>query len=646
MLSFLTLITGCSPLRDRSWFDASTPLVRIIVRGLLLYALLVGPLRPAQAENDASIFPLIKREQQRVEYRDPARLPDIYVRPTPPPPTVANPLAEDANRQLSLDETIRLALANSEVVRVLAGQIAVSSGRTIYDPAIVNNGVDQQRAAFDPTVSVQNTWSKAEPPVAVFDPINAGQSVFTGTQTENHNVALDVAQQNLSGGISRFRFSNNASQFSPGVFPLNTQNSTATELSYTQPLLRGAGVLANRVPIVLARIDTERSFFQFRDSVQNLVSGTIEAYWAVVFARTDLWARGIQVEQAEELLKFSTARQKTGFANVTEVAQAESALAQFRASLIAARANLLTREAALQNILGIAPTTPERPVPITPPTTDRITFDWNEVIRVAQERRPDLIELKLVLQADQQRVLLASNQTRPNLDLVALYRWNGLEGEVPAGNRIRTGSDDATDWTLGVNFSVPLFLRQERASLRSAQLVVSRDRANLEQGIHSARHILALSVRNLDTFYLQYEAFKVARAAARKNLQRQFAAYKTGNPVLFVNVLQAISDWGNSVSQEAQSLAQYNTELATLERESGTILETHGVFFFEDRFCSLGPLWALPKQGRLYPRDVRPGDNTSRYPEGNEPAENFFDLDDYPKRLPPTGRLTPEEKSR
>jgi hypothetical protein len=172
--------------------------------------------------------------------------------------------------------------------------------------------------------------------------------------------------------------------------------------------------------------------------------------------------------------------------------------------------------------------------------------------------------------------------------------------------------------------------------VRSAELLLTRDRAALEQGVLTARQILANNFRNIDQFYAQYEAFTVAREASKVNLERQFAYYETGADVFFLNVLQAISDWGNSVSLQAQSLTQYNIELANLERETGTILETHGVFMVEDRYCSLGPIWINPHNGRPYPRDIRPGPNAERYPTGDEPAEQFFDLDDYPQRLPTT----------
>lgn len=588
--------------------------------------------------NDASVFPLTKPEQRRIIYRNPASLPDVHIPATPAPPTVGSPLPEDAEQPLSLDEALRTALADSEVVRTLAGVTAVSSGRTIYDPAIANTNIDFQRAAFDPVLRSNNTWSQTEPPIAVPDPADPNRALFGGVQTENYNLSAGLTQRNLSGGVSSLQFGNDASRFSPGSFLLNPQNRYGTEVSYTHPLLRGSGVCANRVPIVLARIDAERSYFQLNGAIQELVRGVIEAYWAVVFARTDVWAREIQVEQAEETVDRAEARFRLEITNVTDFALARSALANFRASLVTSRANLLQREAALQNIIGVPPTSPLRFVPVTPPTFERIIFDWNEVVEIAQVRRPDLIELKLILEADRQRLLLAENNAQPSLDLVALYRWNGLEGRMLDATRAGTNGNAATDWTLGVNFSVPLHLRADRAALRSARLLVERDRATLEQGVHAARHRLAASFRNLDQFYTQYEAFEAAREAALANLERQMAAYRGEFEVPFINVLQAISDWGNNVSRAAQSLAQYNIELANIERETGTVLETHGVFFYEDRFCALGPRCVGPSRCATYPRDLRPSEHVDQYPVGDRPAENAFDLDAYPKSR---GRMNP-----
>src|SRR5262249_42798311 len=100
--------------------------------------------------------------------------------------------------------------------------------------------------------------------------------------------------------------------------------------------------------------------------------------------------------------------------------------------------------------------------------------------------------------------------------------------------------------------------------------------------------------------------------------------YETGKGI-YLNLLQAVTDWGNAVSAEAQSLTLYNTELANLEKQTGTILETHGVHFFEERFGSIGPLGRLCKP-RDYPQAVAPGPNTERYPADTQPSEHSFDL--------------------
>ena len=91
--------------------------------------------------------------------------------------------------------------------------------------------------------------------------------------------------------------------------------------------------------------------------------------------------------------------------------------------------------------------------------------------------------------------------------------------------------------------------------------------------------------------------------------------------------MQANTDWGNTISAEAQALTNYNTELANLELETGTILETHGIVFFEERHCNVGPLGRFGKQ-KGYPVAVPPSPNVDRYGTTDRAAEEFFDLED------------------
>jgi|GEM_PF-320470 len=566
-------------------------------------------------------------EQTRVQVRSPEQLCRARIPNVESPVTVTNRI-EQQEHLLTLSEAINTGLANSDVVRVLAGITAASSGRTVYDVAITNSGIDEARAVFDPNLVTNQAWQRNETPFAVDDPLAPGTARIVGTATDDYALNLGLNKRTLTGGVINFGVRDNDATLLGGTRPLNPQTNSAVDLSYTQPFLRGAGAAVNTVPIVLARINTERSFFQYKSSVQSHVLGVIEGYWQLVLARTNLWVRQQQLAQLEFALSRADEALEVGISAVAERAQAKVAYENVRASLVAAEASILTQEAALENILGFPPTSNLELVPTSPLVDEKVLIDWQGILSLAEQQRPDIIELKLVLEADLQRLLLSRNQALPQLDGVALYRWDGLTGEMQNGQLLRSGGGQFADWNLGVNFSVPLGLRGSRAALRRQELIVQRDRVNLDQGLHAAVHLLALNVRNLDQFYEQYQRFQEVRIAATENLLNQTGRYEAGLEQLIV-YLQAISDWGNSVNSEAQALVQYNTELARLENATGSILEAHGIAFYEERFGSISPFgrFAAPK---AYPKATRPTHDTTRYPAGDGPSEETFDL------VPPT----------
>ncbi len=568
---------------------------------------------------------MVVPEQRCLDVRAPSQLCHAAIPDVPPPETVSRRYETVNPTNLTLDDAIRCSLANSKVIRVLAGTTVTPNGQTVYDPAISNTTIDDARAGFDPIINARNVFSRSEQPIAGFDPLFPAGAAIVGSRIDNYDLGLGITKKNITGGTLSLDATENIARTNPGPAPLNPQERTGITLSYTQPLAQGSGIAANLAPIVIARINTERSYFQLKDGLQELVRGTVDAYWSIVFARTDVWVRRQQVEQGAAALSRADARQRQGFGNAAELAQAKVALANFKATLIASEANLLQREAALRNIMGLPPTEPGRFVPVTPPTPERLDPQWDQILRLAEERRPDLIELKLIIEADQQSVILARNQAQPKVDTTLLYRWNGLEGETPSRERIAAGSGQFTDWTVGVNFAVPLGLRASRAGLRRSELLLAKDRAYLAQGLHGATHILAGNVRSLAQYHEQFKAYRETRSAARLNLEQQVAEFRAGRTI-FLNVLQAITAWGDAVSAEAQALAQYNIELANLERQTGTILETHGVWMSEERTRFIGPLgrWG---EGQCYPSSVIPSQSADRYPPGTEPAEKSLERD-------------------
>lgn len=556
----------------------------------------------------------------------------------PAPVTVATKDADQEERFVSLDESIRLALQYSEVIRVLAGVTAVSSGQTIYDTAIATTPIDQAKARFDPVFSANSTFRHSETPLSapnLLDPLGA---LITDRNVGGTDLSSSLTDLNKAGGQAAFAVRDNWNRLgagAPGIGAIDSTHNPTLELSYTQPLLAGFGRPANEAPIVIARLQQEQSYFQFKGGMQELVRGVASAYWSLVQARTELWAREKQVEQLRRIYEYREAEFRVGIRNITkaDVSQAKLSYASFRASLFASQANVLQREAALRNLIGLPPEDGARIVPSTPPTRDQVEFRWDEIVTTAQAHRPDLIELNLILLADQRRLIQGKNAAQPSLDAVALHRWNGLSGQMLNGSTISTPLDNHTDWTMGVTFSVPLGLRLSRAQVRSQELLIARDRANIQQTLHQTEHALATTLRSIDQNYLQYEAYVEARQAGKEYLEVVLARrnFSTQSFQSFLNILQGITDWGNAVASEAQALTAYNTELANLELQTGTILETHGIRFVEEQFSSIG-LHGRCFAEECYPRDLRPTDNQPRYEDLKKPAETAFDLENFPRR--------------
>src|SRR5207237_2990862 len=69
----------------------------------------------------SGVWSLVVPEQRRLEVREPGQLPPAPIPPVPPPETVTNRPPDVPPDELSLDQAIRIALANSKVVRGLAG---------------------------------------------------------------------------------------------------------------------------------------------------------------------------------------------------------------------------------------------------------------------------------------------------------------------------------------------------------------------------------------------------------------------------------------------------------------------------------------------------------------------------------------------
>src|SRR6185369_4332459 len=111
--------------------------------------------------------------------------------------------------RLSLDDAIRISLENARVVRVLTGLGAVSSGQTIYDPAINNTTIDQEQSRFDPILTQNNRWARSENPTAISDSFDPFRSIIFGSEADLYRAEVGLTKTNLLGGQLGLNYNTN-----------------------------------------------------------------------------------------------------------------------------------------------------------------------------------------------------------------------------------------------------------------------------------------------------------------------------------------------------------------------------------------------------------------------------------------------------
>jgi outer membrane protein TolC len=537
--------------------------------------------------------------------------------------------------QLTLQDAIRVGLDNSEVVRVISlgaqgipvggfeptplntgagGGVASALGAggltTIYDPAIQETQIAQSLSNFDTNFTTQMLWGHS---VAPFNnaisagtfiagprfPIIFNQDTFqftTGVQKRTATGALLGVTNNIN-----YLYSNSPTNVTPSAYTTNVQ------LSLTQPLLGSAplaggqpgppvGLEANRAPIIIARLNADASVWAFKAEIMAEVRSIEQQYWSLAQQHVQLWSSEKAVELAEEILKREQSELEVGRGTVADVAEAQQRLEQFRLDLVTKTSDVITTERQLRNLLGLPPADDRRIVPVTAPTEARLEPDWEACLAQMLSFQPDIVRQQLLVRQSELQLLVARNQLLPQLNLNALYQFNGLGHTLDNSLAVMTGKSilaidplistqqraaglnsnpgsysDFQQWQIGMTLQMPLGMRAPLANVRNTQYGLLRQRAFLQQIVHQTTHSLARFFLEVDANYKQFKTASRFRAAAAQRLEAQRAFYEEGR-ITIDRYLDAVSQYASAVAQEAQFKTSYNISIIALEEAKGTLL--------------------------------------------------------------------------
>ncbi len=231
--------------------------------------------------------------------------------------------------------------------------------------------------------------------------------------------------------------------------------------------------------------------------------------------------------------------------------------------------------------------------PADEPTTAKVAFDWAEIHTEAICRSVELRRQRWRVKERELELVAAKNYLLPRLDVIASYTWNGMgqnligsasNGVTPVGIDDNAYQNlfhgDYQSWELGGQLTLPIGFRKEMSNVRYSQLVLTREKAKLQDEELEVSHQVAFAIRDMESNLTLAETNFNRRLAAEHEVSAVQAAYDTGRITLDV-LLQAQRALADAESNYYRVLVSYNESIAEVHYRKGSLLEYNGVCLSE-----------------------------------------------------------------
>src|SRR5690348_15721420 len=506
-------------------------------------------------------------------------------KPSPPlaPPQGLQDHVSNGRLVLSLDDTIRLALANNTDIRLDHSQIDFAQ-----------NNLGRAHSPFDPVATSGFADTRAK---SLTTSTLQGASILSNlTQTTQ----LGYRETFLTG--TSFQAAFNASKFSTNS-SFNTVNpalSTAMQLTVTQPLLRNFGLFPNRAPILIAQRNLKQARANFTAQVNNVILGIIGDYWSVVLARENLSVQQKSLDEAQKSYDHDKKALSLGALPPLDIYRSESQVASRRVGVIQAEYALKQTADNFRRDIGadLDPNFRALDLDLTDqpgPAGELPSIDIASALTRALANRPEFEVAREQLASDELTIRLAHNNLKPDLELSAFYSGNGVAGNqfnlntTPPQLTSSTGFGDGFSQTFhftfpayGASLTLNLPVRRHSAQANLADALVSRSRDQYQERRTNQSITLEVTnaVHSLEQAKLSMEAAKVARDLAEETLHADERKYELGAETVFF-----VLDAQNQLAQAEQSLIQaqvsYQLAVAQLDHATGDLLDHHHVQIVE-----------------------------------------------------------------
>ena len=484
----------------------------------------------------------------------------------------------DGKLVLSLDDAIRLALANNTDIRI--DQTAINTAQ---------NNVHRQYQLFDPIFNASFNDQRQ---------ISQTSSELQGASILNNlsqTTQFGYTQTLPTGTNFQTNFIANKFSTNSGFFTLNPSFATSWQFQITQPLLKNFGVFPNKAPIYIAQRNLLQTQATFQGEVSDILFLVITQYWNVVLNRQAFDVQKKSFEEAQRSYDHDKKALSLGALPPLDIYRSESEVAARRVNVIQVEYALKQAEDQLRQLLaanrdsainGLDLELTEKPEP----ADTLLQMDIAIAMSLALANRPELEAAGQQLASDALSVRLAHNNLRPDLEIGGFYTPTGLAGNqyssaTPPVLLSTGGIGDSLNQMFGLKYPtygaaltlrLPIKNHGAEADLADALVTQRGDQYRQARTTQTINLDVTNAVHLLEQSKLTLEAAKVARDLAQKSLQAEERKYQLGSSTVFF-VLDAQTQLAQAEFALAQAETGYQTAVAGIDHATGKLLERHQV---------------------------------------------------------------------
>ena len=384
-------------------------------------------------------------------------------------------------------------------------------------------------AGFEPELYATGTYGEADSPQRnAFQPSNSQVSLAG---------AVGWRQRVTTGGLFDLAFR-------PARFVTTGSSAFPDKLltaewsaSYRQPLLRGGWTDYNLASVNSARYAFAQARHDFDFTVQDTLQAIVAAYWELVYARENWRVVISALDVAKEQLRITEERIRVRDLAPRDRIADEAEVARRQEDVITADNQIRTRQDDLRRLLFDSSDRKFWQINLRPVSSIDITpreqeLEYEPLVEVAIANRPDVRGLRSQLAQAEVALQETQSETLPALDLIGTWSSDGARDQFHQAFRDATDVD-YPDWTVGLEFSLPIGNHAARASYQRAQLEVERQRRALHATILQVTKEVRQAARDLHSLSESIRASAESMRLELSNLETEQIKLRVGASTVF-----------------------------------------------------------------------------------------------------------------